>query len=117
MTTTMGEKRELMLAYAVAYAADQTEQRARDLAMSAWEYAEARRLLASGATAAAASIEGPVVPFGKDKGKPLPAVSKNSLEWLMGAVEHSIGNPDKARFIESNQQMLEALKKEYAGRK
>lgn len=115
MTTEMGEKRELMLAYAVAYAADKTDQRARELCVAAWEYAQSREKLASGAGAAEKS--GVLVPFGKDKGKPLAAVSKNSLEWLMGAIEHSIANPDKARFIESNQAMLEALKKEYAGRK
>lgn len=117
MTTAMGEKRELMLAYAVAYAADKSQQRERELCMAAWEYAEARRLLASSAGTEAAKPEDVRVPFGKDKGKPLAAVNKTGLEWLIGAVDASISNPDKARFIEANQRMLDALKKELASRK
>ena len=42
----MGEKRELLKAYAVAFAADQTEQRVRELCMAAWEYGQARARLA-----------------------------------------------------------------------
>lgn len=51
---------------------------------------------------------GVVVPFGSSKGKPIEEESDKSLLWLIKYAREAIANPDKARFVDSNQALLDA---------
>ena len=57
---------------------------------------------------AASGASGVVVPFGTSKGKPIEGESDKSLLWLINYAREAVGNPDKARFAESNQALLDA---------
>ena len=114
--------REVLRAMAVAFAGQQESAQAlRQLCEAAWNYAEARRELASG-TAAAKGAEvrgdddGPVMPFGKEKGKPIKALGVKSLQWLMGVMEEKIADPEKARFIDENTALRDAARAELTRR-
>ena len=56
----------------------------------------------------AAGASGCVVPFGTSKGKPIEGESDKSLLWIINYAREAVGNPDKARFAESNQALLAA---------
>jgi hypothetical protein len=53
-----------------------------------------------------------LVPFGRSKGQPLSACEVKDLEWLRGAVAKSVDDPEKARWRDSNQAMLDAIEAE-----
>jgi len=57
-----------------------------------------------------------VVPFGRDKGKPITDVDDDALKWLAEAVKKSIADKDKEKWKAKNQAMLDALRAEYARR-
>lgn len=54
--------------------------------------------------------------FGRAKGTPLVEASTAELRWLVGAVERSIGDPEKERFLSDNQAYLGAINAELAQR-
>lgn len=113
------EKRSAMFEAAKFYAEAPGSETERALCMAAAAYAEARLSAASGGTAAARMQEsksGAVIPFGRNKGKPLSAVPLSDLEWTLGAVEKSIADPDKARFLEANEALRDALRAEISRR-
>lgn len=115
-------KRQALFSAAVRFAAAQQDGEAqRALCKAAAEYQDARMASAGGVTAAvkAAPAQGQgdaVVPFGKDKGRPLASVSKRSLEWLIGCLEHSIADESKARWVDSNTSLRDAVAAELARR-
>jgi hypothetical protein len=43
-----------------------------------------------------------LVPFGKYKGESIRNCPEDGLSWLVDALQHSIENPDKAKYVESN---------------
>lgn len=57
-----------------------------------------------------------VVPFGRDKGKPITEVDDACIQWLADAVKNSIDDPSKAKWKDKNQAMLDALRAEYKRR-
>lgn len=114
----LSEKRASLFGAAKAFAAAPADDTGRALCMAASAYAEARLAAASGATAAASKLSNePVVPFGRAKGKPLSAVAPKDLEWVLGAVERSISDPGKERFLEANQALRDALVAELSRRR
>lgn len=56
------------------------------------------------------------VPFGRDKGTPLPKASKSSLEYLKRVTTESINDAGKVRFREKNEALLAAVDAELASR-
>jgi hypothetical protein len=62
------------------------------------------------------AIGGPVVPFGKNKGKPLSELSAKSLEWYLSTALADIADPAKERFKAKTEAWAEALRQEIASR-
>ena len=54
---------------------------------------------------------GLVLPFGKSKGKALgdPSVPLDDLQWVEGALEQSLADPDKAKYRRKNEALKEAI--------
>lgn len=61
---------------------------------------------------AAASGEACLPNFGRNKGQPISGVETKDLEWYAGAMRKSIDDPEKARWRDSNQAMLDAIEAE-----
>lgn len=59
---------------------------------------------------------GHVVPFGRSKGTPLEEAARPDLEWLEGAIQASVDDPEKERFRAKNVELLEAIRAELASR-
>lgn len=55
---------------------------------------------------------GGVVPFGRDKGKPLADCSDKDLQWLAGALRRSLEDEAKARYRDANTRDLSAVEAE-----
>lgn len=53
-----------------------------------------------------------LVPFGRQKGQPISACEVKDLEWLAQALLKSIGDPDKARWKDDNQRLVDAIEAE-----
>lgn len=72
------------------------------------------------APARASTASGPVPEFmfGRQKGRKITDldVPASDLEWYAGAVEQSIADPSKARFRDSNQRVLDAIRAELDAR-
>ena len=62
------------------------------------------------------AVGGPVVPFGKNKGKPLSELSAKSLEWYLSTALADIADPTKERFKAKTEQWAEVLRHEIASR-
>lgn len=74
---------------------------------AAWqEAAAATRARDAGRPAQRSS--GVTVPFGSSKGKPIEGESDKSILWLINYAREAVSNPDKARFADSNQALLDA---------
>lgn len=90
-----------------------------DLCRAALTYAEARRM-AQGEAARTQSYAGPksgvVLPFGQSKGLDVTEAKTNDLEWISGALQTSIDNPDKERWRQSNETLKAAVDAEIARR-
>ena len=117
----LDEKRKALFSAAVEYAASPGDGVAqRRLCGAAAEYQDARMSAAHGVTAAVSAAEQkrdePVLPFGRAKGKTLSKAGKGDLEWVLGALEGSINDPAKARFLDANQALAEAVRAELARR-
>lgn len=115
----LSEKRSALYGAAKLYAAEPNDETGRALCMAASAYAEARLLAVSGATAAARQQQRreAVVPFGRSKGKPLSAVTRSELEWLLGAVEASLADPTKERFRTANEGLRDTVRAELSRRR
>lgn len=59
---------------------------------------------------------GGVVPFGRDKGKPLADCTDRDLQWLAGALRRSIEDESKARYLDANTRDLSAVEAEMGRR-
>jgi len=59
---------------------------------------------------------GPVVPFGRSKGTPITKANERDLQWVLGALQKSIDDPEKARWRESNEALAEAIRSELEAR-
>lgn len=62
------------------------------------------------------AVGGPVVPFGKNKGKLLSELSAKSLEWYLSTALADIADPTKERFKAKTEQWAEILRHEIASR-
>lgn len=62
------------------------------------------------------TVGGPIVPFGKNKGKPLSELSAKSLEWYLSTALADIADPTKERFKAKTEAWVEALRHEIASR-
>jgi len=60
------------------------------------------------------AVGAPVVPFGKNKGKPLSELSAKSLEWYLSTALADIADPTKERFKAKTEQWAEVLRHEMA---
>jgi len=52
------------------------------------------------------------IPFGHSRGKLVADADTKDLEWVANALRKSIDDPAKARWVESNQQLLDAIETE-----
>lgn len=87
---------------------------AQRLAESAVEWARAKGWREPRADA---PKSGAVLPnFGRQKGEPIAGVETKDLEWYASALRRSIDDPEKARWVESNQAVLDAIETELEGR-
>lgn len=57
-----------------------------------------------------------VVPFGKHKGKPLSALSTETVEWYRQAANNQLANEAKAKFHAQTRQWLQVIELELASR-
>lgn len=57
-----------------------------------------------------------VIKFGDAKGVPITEAEDRDLRWYAGAIEKSIDDPEKARYKQSNQRDLDAVRHEIARR-
>lgn len=73
----------------------------------------APRRQATGERSAVAG-DGPLVRFGRDKGKPIADV--DDLSWYRAALQTSVEDPSKARFLEQNRAHLEEVDTELRAR-
>jgi len=53
-----------------------------------------------------------LVPFGRSKGQPLSSCSERDLEWLESAVQRSIDDPAKSKYLSSNTALLNEIQTE-----
>lgn len=79
--------------------------------------ASVKAYVGSAAKKPASSNKELTVPFGPHKGEPIPKQSDETLKMLVDAMGKSIADPDKARFKESNQALLDAVNSEILKRK
>ena len=90
---------------------------------------EAAKALSDAALAYAAARGGPkpqraattgdgghVLPFGRSKGLPITKATPADLQWVLGALQKSIDDPEKARWRESNEALAEAIRSELEAR-
>ena len=59
---------------------------------------------------------GPVIPFGRSKGKALGECDTEDLKWVAGALTRSIEDLSKARFKTENETLRDAIQAEIASR-
>lgn len=62
------------------------------------------------------AVGGPVVPFGKNKGKPLSELSVKSLEWYLSTALNDLADPTKERFKAKTEAWAEVIRHEIASR-
>ena len=89
---------------------------------------EAAKALSDAALAYAAARGGPkpqraatgdgghVLPFGRSKGLPITKATPADLQWVLGALQKSIDDPEKARWRDSNEALAEAIRNELEAR-
>ena len=62
----------------------------------------------------AAGAGGPVLPFGRSKGKPVAGAPLDDLEWAAKIVRENVGDPARAQYRDRNTELLAALTAEMA---
>jgi hypothetical protein len=65
---------------------------------------------------AATGDDGPRIPFGRSKNLPIAKADAKDLQWVLGALQKSIDDPEKARWRESNEALAEAIRSELEAR-
>lgn len=60
---------------------------------------------------------GAALPFGRAKGTPVRDADESDLEWVANALAEMIDNPEKARFRDDNQALLDAIDAELRRRR
>jgi len=60
--------------------------------------------------------DGPVIPFGKNKGKPISSLDIGGLNWFIDALGKSVADPEKAKWKANNEKLVAAFKAELASR-
>jgi hypothetical protein len=118
----MRDKRQAWLelnAAAKAYSLEPLKQRGQDLATAACEWARAsgwREPRAESPEAVSAS-GGPTLPnYGRNKGAPISATATADLQWYAKTLQESVDNPEKERWRQKNQEVLDAIRAELARR-
>jgi hypothetical protein len=97
-----------------AHHVERTKERAQSLSEAAKAWASASR---EGAPQRAATTgDGPVIPFGRSKGLPITKADAKDLQWVLGALQKSIDDPEKARWRDSNEALAEAIRSELEAR-
>lgn len=86
----------------------------RKLADAASAYAASRGGAAPASRPQPTTSGGAVFKFGRSKGAPLAGAQKSDLEWYAGALRRSIAEPEKARFLASNEAELAQVEAELA---
>lgn len=88
---------------AVAFAGDGKS------AVTAQALSDAAKEWAAASKPAKSASSGAVIPFGRSKGTAVADAETKDLRWVAGALRSSIDNPEKARFRDSNQALLDAI--------
>lgn len=116
--STLDEKRQALkhaaAHYAPLYPADGAEF--TELCKAAAAYAEARLASAGVKTAAPGSKSGVLLPFGKSKGLDVVDAKTDDLQWISGALQTSIDNPEKERWRQGNVDLKAAIDAELSAR-
>ena len=94
---------------AIKFATDQIDAKA--LHTLVVTYAEARNTeaRASAPKAAPAATGGPIMPFGRSKGRPVASAPIDDVKWMLGVVVASVDDDSKARFRDNNLRLAEIL--------
>ena len=103
------------------YAATGDMSQAKSLAVAAEAYTRARWAANTGKAGTKPSegrgaLSGVVVPFGRSKGVAIEEADAKDLRWVANALGQSIDNPDKARWRDDNERVLDAIQKELGTR-
>lgn len=117
VTVLLNDARENLFSVARSFAETPLDTLAqRALCEAAAVYQQARLNAASGATAAGNApplgsndSSDFVVRFGRSKGKRISECDTADLQWLAGAMQRSIDDPEKQRFAEQNRSDLAAI--------
>ena len=115
----MADKKSAWLelqATAKAYALEPTSPRGQALAEAACEWAKAKGYREPRAASEESSSDAVLPGFGRQKGQPISGAESRDLEWYRQALQKSIDDPSKARWIEQNQTVLDAIEAELARR-
>ena len=97
-----------------AHHVERTKERAQALSEAAKAWAAAAR---EGAPQRATTTgDGPCLPFGRSKGLPITKATTADLKWVLGALQKSIDDPEKARWRDSNEALAEAIRNELEAR-
>lgn len=104
MSATVALFRETLKHAAANYAPKYPEdcEELTTLCKAAAAYAEARLASAGVKTAAPGSKSGVLLPFGKSKGLDVVDAKTDDLQWISGALQTSIDNPEKERWRQGN---------------
>lgn len=95
---------------ATSHGAQGTAVTAQRLAEAACEWARAKGWREPREAAPKADA---VLPnFGRQKGEPIAGVETKDLEWYASAMRRSIDDPEKARWADANQAVLDAIEAE-----
>lgn len=96
-----------LMGAARVFAATENDDTRRELSRTAIEYGKVRVPKPTGVSDHRATEA--VFRFGNKKGAPLSGASQRDLEWYRDALEQSIADPQKARWLKSNQAELDAV--------
>lgn len=86
------------------------KRRLSDAAL-AWGAAK-RGVTATAPSAPAASNTNITLPFGRSKGRPLREAPTDDLKWILPKIQHSVDDPEKARWRDANAALVEAIQAE-----
>ncbi len=93
-------------AAADAWAGSRTKEAGQALSDAAVVYVEARQR----SLRPAPSPNEPTLGFGRNKGKRPSEIGKADLEWYAKVLAENVENPEKARWREQNQALLDAVR-------
>jgi hypothetical protein len=104
-------------ATAKAFGLEPTKEKGQALANAAISWARASGWREPRAESSEAVSSEAVLPnYGRNKGQPISGTETKDLQWYAKTLAESVANPEKERWREKNQEVLDAIQAELARR-